>query len=140
MAREPRQEVIDTMKALADFTWADCKMSCRTEYSCCDQGYCEAAAMYARDVWGVELERVNDDETPFLGGTGCIVEPHLRPMCTAHHCEICSAGFKRGNVEWTEEYYRLRALADNALAEFEEILEGNEHDTEANDLLPQSCV
>ena len=48
----------------------------------------------------------------FLAPTGCIVAPHLRPICTVHACCINSIGYKRGDMEWTNRYFELRARID----------------------------
>jgi hypothetical protein len=48
---------------------------------------------------------------PFLetkDKTACTVPPHLRPLCTLHHCGINGIGFKLGDPEWTKKYFDLR--------------------------------
>jgi hypothetical protein len=43
-----------------------------------------------------------------MGPTGCVVPPHLRPICTVHTCEINGVGVKKGDPKWTEAYFKLR--------------------------------
>ena len=63
---------------------------------------------FARDRWGVELQPTWHRTLPLMGAAGCIAEPHLRPLCTAHTCETCEHGEKRGDPEWTRRYCELR--------------------------------
>ena len=46
---------------------------------------------------------------PMMGLSGCTLEPHLRPVCTFHTCEVNSYACKRGDEAWTERYFALRA-------------------------------
>jgi hypothetical protein len=62
----------------------DCDFSV---YSCCDAGYCAIAEEWARMVWNVKLTPISGAKLPFMGEKGCIVPPHLRPLCTVHICE-----------------------------------------------------
>lgn len=63
---------------------------------------------YAEKEWGVRLTPTDHPTIPFLGPGGCVVPPHLRPLCTLHTCEISSIGVKRGDPVWTEKYFDLR--------------------------------
>lgn len=42
----------------------------------------------------------------------CILEPHLRPLCTLHQCMIDSWGFDPEDPEWTRKYFELRGRID----------------------------
>ena len=44
----------------------------------------------------------------FMGAYGCVVAPHLRPLCTLHTCDINGLGFKKGDLKWTKKYFKLR--------------------------------
>ncbi len=61
-------------------------------------------------------EDVNLEETggalPFLGDNGCVVPPHLRPLCSVHVCEM-----HLGNEAFSETYFEARERADAALWE-----------------------
>jgi hypothetical protein len=74
--------------------------------------YCEAAKRFALDEYGIELKFFDPDTSiPFLSPSGCIVPPHLRPVCSIHACCINSIGAKtkgKGSVEWTKRYFELR--------------------------------
>ena len=56
---------------------------------------------------GVKLEPGWHPTLPFMGPTGCTVAPHLRPICTAHTCEVNEHGRKHGDDAWTNRYYDL---------------------------------
>lgn len=57
----------------------------------------------------MELQETGHPRLPFMGSDGCIVAPHLRPICTVHTCDINSLGFKKGDPDWTKRYFALRA-------------------------------
>src|SRR3989304_1185347 len=107
MSRDPR--LIDLYKKIADHTRPECAQ-CRIPYSCCDAMYCEWARSFAR-AHGVDLKDTgfpNPKDLPFIGPEGCVVPPHLRPICSVHACCINSLGFKKGDPKWTKRYFRLR--------------------------------
>jgi hypothetical protein len=62
----------------------------------------------AKEEWGTELTPTGHPRLPFMGETGCVVPPHMRPMCTMHTCAVNSLGFKMGDMAWTEKYFALR--------------------------------
>ena len=81
---------------------------CRCPLSCCSPEYCYLTKSYAEDEWDVELEESghkNAKNLPFMGPDGCIVEPHLRPLCTIHVCEQHYMKDKHFN----DTYFALRA-------------------------------
>lgn len=80
---------------------------CRVPYSCCSAEYCQMAKEYAKDVYKTEPPQVRDEGLLYLSENGCILEPHLRPLCTLHTCQINSVG-SSGNLEWDEKYFELR--------------------------------
>jgi len=59
---------------------------------------------------GVELTPTGHSKLLFMSGTGCVVPPHLRPLCTLHTCDINSWGFKPNDTdgEWTKKYFDIR--------------------------------
>jgi hypothetical protein len=72
---------------LSALTAPKCKSECNVPRSCCSAAYCEFALRYAKDRWGVELERTKHPHLPLMGPNGCTAAPYLRPLCTAHACE-----------------------------------------------------
>lgn len=67
----------------------------------------------ARARWGVELadKRTTHPTLPFMSETGCVVAPHLRPLCTLHTCDINAVGLKvhpKVDAKWDRRYWRLR--------------------------------
>lgn len=105
MSKKLRNELVKLYQAMADLTKPKCA-TCRIPFSCCDAMYCEFAADLAKRE-GVELQRTNHPKLPFMGPTGCIVPPHLRPMCTMHECRINQFGFTLDD-EWNKKYFKLR--------------------------------
>lgn len=108
--------LIELYRQLYELTITDCKKKCKLGVgSCCSSEYCEMALQYARDFWDTELKPTgfpNPKGLMFLGPEGCVVAPHLRPLCTAHDCQINSLGVKPGDPEWTTAYFKLRNKID----------------------------
>ena len=107
MKRDPR--LVGLYKKIAAHTVPECGR-CRVPHGCCDVMYCEMAREFAKEQ-GVELKDTgfkNQKVLPFLGPEGCVVPPHLRPVCSVHVCCINSLGLKPGDKKWTKEYFRLR--------------------------------
>jgi len=105
------QELVQLYAEMAKFTEPICasgKDECGSPYRCCENKYCDIAAERAR-AEGVELAPVNDS-IPFAGPHGCIVPPHLRPICTLHVCSISYAGKAHINHDpaKTARYFELR--------------------------------
>lgn len=66
----------------------------------------------AREFFDVDVsgQRTNHPRLPFMGEKGCVLEPHLRPLCARHACCINGLGAKiRGEnaEEWTRRYYEI---------------------------------
>lgn len=78
--------------------------------------YCEMAINYANDQ-GVTLDRTDHPTLPLMGAENrCIAPAHLRPICSAHQCDIASLGFFKPRPELTaadalkltDRYFELR--------------------------------
>lgn len=85
---------------------AKCRVS--TQNRCCDEFYCRVAKEWAKEKWNVDLEPTGHPELPFMGKDGCVVPPHMRPICTVHDCQINSYGFDPQQPNWTKIYFRIR--------------------------------
>lgn len=70
---------------------------------CCNDYYCEQTAKYATSM-GVTLQRTDHPKIPFLGPDGCIVPPHLRPICSVHICEK----LLWKDRQFSKKYFKLR--------------------------------
>ena len=103
-----KEELKKLYKEIAELTKPKCGQ-CRIPHYCCQPEHCEATARYAAEM-GVMLNRTDHPKLPFLGPEGCVVEPHLRPICAVHVCEN-----HLWNVEFSEKYFALR----NAICELE---------------------
>lgn len=90
-----------------EHTRDECK-GCRVPHACCSLEMCEFSDAFAQEQ-GIKIEKV-EGPLPFMGVNGCVVPPHLRPLCTVHTCDIMAFGYKPGDQEWTDEYFRLRDL------------------------------
>lgn len=110
MSRESTDsQLVVLFQRMSEMTSPECR-KCRVPLSCCDAMYCGCAEEYAQDEWGVDLTPLKTDHPtlPFMGPTGCVVSPHLRPLCTLHVCSINNIGIKIGDPKWTEKYFILR--------------------------------
>ncbi len=97
MADDLRRRLIALYAELGAHTEPECAGNrCPKPLSCCAPMYCDLASDFAREHWGVKLEPGWHPTLPFMGPTGCTVAPHLRPICTAHTCEVNEHGRKRG--------------------------------------------
>jgi hypothetical protein len=115
MSDKRRARLVALYAELAALTAPECAARCPRPHSCCERRYCLMAVDFARENWNTELPPTWHPSLPLMGPDGCTAAPHLRPMCTAHTCEICEHGCKRGDEAWTERYYELRG----AIAEIE---------------------
>ena len=86
---------------MADLTKPKCG-ECRIPYYCCSPEHCEETARYAEEKFGVTLPR-GEGRLPFLGETGCTVEPYMRPICSVHVCDN-----HQWNVDFAQPYFDLR--------------------------------
>jgi hypothetical protein len=89
---------------------AECAQFCERKYRCCERQHCDAAARFAREKYGIELNETGNAELPFMSETGCVVPPHLRPICSLHVCTVSWADVAHA----PEGYQELR---DQILAE-----------------------
>lgn len=106
--RSPSEELIGLYRRMSEITAPECANSCRVPLSCCDLMYCEMTAEFARERYGVVLIPTGHPKLLFMGSDGCVVAPHLRPLCTLHTCAVNSFGCKPGDERWTAEYFQLR--------------------------------
>lgn len=83
---------------------------CPVPYSCCDTKYCDIATKYAKDVYNIDLTIFDTgNKVKYLDKEkGCLIPPHLRPMCTLHVCDVNAFGYIRKEPELTDKYYALR--------------------------------
>ena len=102
------EELIELYAEMYRLTEPECACSCKIPRSCCSSEYCFSAISWAKDQWGVDLQPTGHDTLPLMGPDGCVADPHLRPQCTLHTCDISSLGFKRNDLAWTDRYYKLR--------------------------------
>lgn len=95
----------------------DCRIAKVSQFRCCSPEYCEMAAEWAKDRWGVVLQAVPLPPQPrnvlggtllFMGPEGCIVPPHMRPYCTMHLCEH----LYMADMKTYAEYMKLREKID----------------------------
>lgn len=119
----PRR-LIDLYAELGRFTWALCeKEGClaapqRPASKCCSIIYCMVAEGIANQEGFVLAKSTNPvvPEIPYLDREkGCLIPPHLRPICTRYQCrrinyiQFANAKDQRLLVpkEWMDEYDRI---------------------------------
>lgn len=115
----PRAKLVVLYKDMYEHTKQECGTSCRVPHSCCSGEYCLFTIEHAKNNWGVILAPTDHPNLPLMGPNGCTADPHLRPMCTMHTCDINGVGFKPGDEGWTIKYFRIR----NKIADLEAQIE-----------------
>lgn len=107
------------LQEMADLTEPECSTACNRPHSCCDPMYCAVTADYAKSSYGITLEQTGHPTLPFMGPTGCTVQPYLRPLCSVHTCDISSFGFKKDDPDgaWTQQYFDLRDRINDLMFE-----------------------
>lgn len=89
-----------------EITNPKCKQ-CMVPLSCCHEMYCHLAATEIQAA-GIQITTTGHPTLPYMGPTGCVVPPHLRPLCTVHVCSINSLGCDPKDHKFTKEYFKLR--------------------------------
>lgn len=102
-----RSRLIRLYAELSTLTEQECSGNCERPRTCCEEKYCLFAMDFAKANWQIDLAPTWHPALPLMGDDGCTVAPHLRPICTAHTCEICAHGVKRGDEAWTARYYEI---------------------------------
>ncbi len=95
--------LIEKYRAIADLTKPRCLGDCPEPGGCCKPEYCDLAAERARQ-FGIALSPQAHPTLRFMGAAGCVVPPHLRPLCAVHVCEFHVIR----EAEFAEEYLGLR--------------------------------
>lgn len=112
----PNLRLIQLFKDMSDLTSPECASSCRAPHACCSPEYCDLAEEYAKQQGEQLLPAMQHPTLKYMSTTGCVVVPHLRPLCTLHVCSINGFGFKPGDEEWTTKYFDLRNDIEEELA------------------------
>jgi len=94
---------------MADLTRPKCG-ECRSPMSCCDPMYCDMAD----EISLGKIAKTGHPTLKFMGPGGCVVPPHLRPLCTLHVCSINSLGFDPRDQEFTVKYFAIRGKIERA--------------------------
>lgn len=115
LTEEEKLQLIKDYAEIAALTKPKCE-KCRIPLSCCDSLYCGITEQWAKQMWDVTLERTDNKRLPFMGHDGCVVAPHLRPVCSIHTCNIANVGCEPKDPEWTETYFSLRTRIEEAEA------------------------
>jgi hypothetical protein len=116
-----RTKLVRLYAQLAAHTEPECSGRCERPRTCCDERYCSIAIEFAKAQWQVDLQSTWHPALPLMGDDGCTAAPHLRPICSAHTCEMCAHGTKRGDPVWTARYYEImQAIAEVETVVFED--------------------
>jgi hypothetical protein len=115
-----RARLIGLYAELAAHTEGECSGACARPRSCCEERYCLIAIDFAKSHWRVDLPATWHPALPLMGDDGCTAPAHLRPICTAHTCEVCAHGEKRGDATWTLRYREImQAIGEIEAAVFD---------------------
>ena len=113
MERDLRERLVALYAELAALTELECSGSCARPRTCCEERYCQITLEFALSHWQVALQPTWHPALPLMGDDGCTAAPHLRPICSAHTCEMCAHGEKRGDPVWTARYNDImRAIGE----------------------------
>ena len=99
---------------MSDMTSPVCENECvqyrDKKYRCCEIKYCRLAAKFAKEKYDIDLQPTGNTELLFMGEHGCVVPPHLRPICTLHVCPISYSDKSciNNSEQRTQEYFYLR--------------------------------
>lgn len=107
-----RTRLVALYAELAAHTEPECSGRCERPRTCCEERYCTIAMEFAKTQWHVDLTPTWHPTIPLMGDDGCTAAPHLRPVCTAHTCEMCNHGTKRGDPVWTARYNDIMRAID----------------------------
>ncbi len=101
-------ELIQLYQRMYEITVVKCKRCAKGAGSCCHIMMCEMVEKYAKKEYGVTLLRTGHSKLLFMGSNGCIVAPHLRPVCTTHTCKIVTYGCDFEDKPWTADFFELK--------------------------------
>jgi hypothetical protein len=101
-------ELPDLYRQMSDLTRPKCG-ECRAPLSCCDPMYCELAEANVAEAGAAEeVQKTPHPRLQYMGTSGCVVPPHLRPLCTLHVCSINGLGFDPKDPDFTKKYFGIR--------------------------------
>lgn len=108
-ARESTRAALrELYKAMSTATRPKCG-ACRVPLSCCAHEYCGLVAERAEEFGEPVPTETGHPRLPYMGEHGCVVPPHLRPLCTMHVCSINSIGADPNDPKFTKHYFELRS-------------------------------
>ena len=96
-------DLVDLYRKITALSQPICA-KCVPPFHCCHPVGCGLATVWARRVYGVELEYTSDNAIstlPYLTKTGCTVAPHHRPLCSLWLCP-------EGELAAPPEYWELK--------------------------------
>ena len=105
-----QMEMIQLYQKMYELTVKKCKQCAKGAGSCCHSMACDIVEKFAKVEYGITLLRTGHPKLKFMGSNGCIVAPHLRPICTVHTCKIVNYGCDFEDKPWTADYYELKGL------------------------------
>lgn len=105
--RDERRRLIGLYAELAALTEPECAAHCERPRTCCEARYCALAIDHAKTHWQTDLQTTWHAALPLMGDDGCSAAPHLRPICTAHTCDMCFLGEKPDDPIWTARYHEI---------------------------------
>lgn len=108
MTRES-EELKEKYRRIADLTLPRCMEQCHEPGACCAPRYCDLAEARAIE-FGVSLPLQRHGKLKYMGPRGCVVPPHLRPLCAVHVCDyhvIQDKAFAKGYLKLRGEICRV---------------------------------
>ncbi len=101
-------EMIQLYQRMYEITVVKCKRCSKGAGTCCNVYACKLVEKFAKAEYGVTLMRTGHPTLLFMGSEGCIVAPHMRPVCTVHTCKTVQYGCDFEDKPWTADFYDLK--------------------------------
>ena len=93
-------------RALQQHTFVVCK-SCEMDFSCCHDDQCRVTAKCSEDDLSLLPVAITGPRFLDPAGTGCVVPPEHRVLCTYHYCDGTARRIGLP-MDWHAHYWALR--------------------------------
>lgn len=90
-----------TRNKLLDIQKLTSKACQKDGFGCCTKFACTASEVELR-LLGIEIEKTDNPDLPYMGPNGCVIPPEYRPSCTMYVCPP-----HREDRKFRREYDRL---------------------------------
>ncbi len=100
-----KESVKNHLIKLHQLTNASCR-KCPQSYSCCERDFCLAVESGLSAI-GTTIQRTTHPTLPFMGPSGCVVPPELRPGCSGYVCTATLKSNRKLRREWAHLHTKI---------------------------------